>query len=204
LQWGFASAALILLLAGGYLLFENLRLRNQMTQTQAERMALEQRERELQSQLKERSSVDSESEKELQRVRERLAQLEQLLAERKLGESESGQRELKVIAFSLAPQTRGIGQVPTLTLQPGTDYVALTLELETDDFPAYRAALKNSATSQIVWRSARLKPASKVKSVGVRLPASLLKAQNYVLELSGISRAGKAENLSSYPFRVLK
>ncbi len=202
LQWVFAAAALLLLLAGGYLAVENLRLRDQMTQAHAERTTLEQRERELQQQLAEQRSSDAEAEKELARVRDRLAQLEQVAADEQRGKAE--QRDLKIIAFNLAPQTRGIGQIPTLAVPAGTDYVALTLELETDAFPAFRAALKNPATGQIVWRSGKVKATRKDKRVHVRVPATLLKQQNYVVELSGISASVGAEIVGNYSFRVVK
>lgn len=200
LQWGLAAVALVILLGGGYLMVENLRLRNQMEQAQAERGELEQRERELQRQLAEQRSSDAETEKELARVRDELAQLEQVAGDEQRGNA--NQRDLKIIAFNLAPQTRGIGQIRTLVVPPGTDYVALTLELETDAFPAFRAALKNPATGQIVWRSGKVKPGGRRRTLRVRLPASLLNAQNYLVELSGVSSDGVAEIVSSYPFRV--
>jgi septal ring factor EnvC (AmiA/AmiB activator) len=172
-----------------------------MAQTQAERGALEQRERELEQQLAAQRSSDAETEKELARVRDRLAELEQAASDEQRGNA--NQRELKVIAFNLAPQTRGIGQIPTLAVPVGTDYVALTLELETDAFTAFRAVLKNPGTGQIVWQSGNLRSGAKYRTLRVRLPASLLNAQNYVVELSGVSSGGVAEMVSSYSFRVL-
>lgn len=202
LQWGLAAAALVILLGGGYLFVENLRLRNQMVQSRAEQASLEQREQELQRQLAEKRSSDAETEDELARVRERLAQLEQQVAGQH-GKQEPEQRDLKVLAFNVAPQTRGIGHIPTLTVPPGTDYVALTLQLETNDFSAYQAALKNPATGKVVWRSGMLRTGGKGKTVGIRVPASLLNQQNYVVELSGISPGGAAQSVDSYPFRVV-
>jgi hypothetical protein len=61
LQWGFAAAALVFLFVGAFLTVENLRLRDQMTQANAERATLEQRERELQQQLAEHRSSDAET-----------------------------------------------------------------------------------------------------------------------------------------------
>lgn len=201
LQWSFAAAALLLLLAGGYLTLVNLRLRSQMAQTQAERAGAEERAKELQRRLAEQRSADAEPEKELSRVRERLAQLEAQLT---AGRTSVEPRALQIIAFNLAPQTRGVGQITTLGLPTGTDYVALTLALETDDFPAYRAALRDPATGQILWRSGRLKTSSQGKMVRVSLRASLFKAQNYVLEISGSSATGGADLVNSYPFRVVQ
>lgn len=204
LEWGFAAVALLLLLTGGYLILANLRLRNQMAQTQAERAAVDQRAQELQRQLAEQRSSDAETEKELSRVRERLAQLEQQLATgQPSGKAATEQHNLNIIAFNLAPQTRGVGQIVTLSVPPGTDYVALTLTLEADDFPAYQAALRNPATGNIIWRSGRLKTSGQ-RIVRVSLRASLFNPQNYVLELSGISATGTADLVSSYPFRVVR
>jgi len=196
LQWGLAAAAILLLLAGGYLMFENLRLRNQIAQTQAQRAELEQRERELQRQLAEQRSVDAETEKELAAVRAQLAELEQQ-------SNANRQGDLKIVAFSLSPQTRGISQIKPLPLPAGTDYVAVTLELDANDFQAYRASLKNPASGQVVWGSGKLVPNGKNPSVRLRLPASLLKQQNYALELFGISTNGASEIVGSYAFKVV-
>ena len=204
LQWGLATAALVILIGGGYLVVENQRLRNRMAQTQAERAALEQREQELRLKLDQQRSLDNETEKELEQVRDRLTQLEQQLAAgQQQTKPEPEPRGLKVIAFNLTPQSRGIGQITTLTLPAGTDYLSLILEMEVDGFPAYQAALRNPANGQIVWRSGKLKVSGKEKSLRVSLPGSLLNSQNYVLELSGITTKGVADNVSSYAFRVV-
>jgi hypothetical protein len=199
LQWGLAAAALVMLLAGGYLVFENMRLRNQMAQMQAERTALGARELELQQQLARERSMDSGKENELARVRDRLAQLEQKLAAR----PELEQPQVRLLALNLSPQTRGVTRIPELTVPAGIDYLAVTLELETNDFPTYRAALKNPVTSKFVWRSGELKAGKEDKPIQFKLPASLLKSQNYLLELSGISAGGTAQIVGSYPFRVV-
>jgi hypothetical protein len=201
-SWRLAAVAAMLLLAVAsvWLFSERVRLRDQISQTQAMREALAQREQELQRQLEQQRASDAETENELARVRDRLAQLEEQLAS---GGHRPEQRDLKVVAFNLAPQTRGIGRIPTVTVPSGTDNVALTLELETHDFPAYQAALKDPATGKVIWRSGRLKAGGNAKTVQVRLSSSSLNQQNYVVELSGISATGVAEIVSSYPFRVV-
>lgn len=205
-QWGFAAAAVLTLVAGGYLLFENLRLRHQMAQAQAERAGLQQREQQLQGQLAEQRSAAAETVKELARVRDRLAQLEQQLTEnQQSGKPAWPTRHLHTVSFILLPLTRGVGQIPVITVPAQTDYVRLQLQLEFDDFPEYQVALTNPANNEIVWRSGRLKtrPRGKSKAISINLPARLLRPQNYDLEASGISRSGAAEFISSYPFRVV-
>ena len=206
LLWGLTAAALVFLLAGGYLVLENLRLRHQMTQTQTERTALEQRERDLQRQLAEQHSADAETVKELEQVRESLAQLEQRLAANQQDTKNQPQSTLpSTVSFVLSPQTRGVGQIATIAVAAGTDYVALTLQLESDDFHEYQVALKSPATNQIIWRSGKLKTNSsgKSKTISIKLRASLLKTQNYTVELAGIPRNGPSEIISSYSFKVV-
>ncbi|HTG13871.1 MAG TPA: hypothetical protein VK747_01240 [Blastocatellia bacterium] len=204
LQQGLAAAAVVVFIAAGYLTLENLRLRDQIAKEQAERTALAQREQELCRQLADQRASDAETEKELTQVRDSLAQLErQAAAGRQPGKPEAEPRDLKVIAFNLSPQTRGIGQIATLTVPVGTDSVALTLELEAGDFPAYQATLKNPANGQILWRSGKLKTSGKSKALRISLRGDLLNSQNHVLELSGIPAKGVAENIGSYPFKVV-
>lgn len=53
-------------------------------------------------------------------------------------------------------------------------------------------------------RSGRLKASGKDKTFHVRLPAGSLISQNYVVEPSGISATGLAENAGSNSFKVVK
>jgi cell division protein FtsB len=204
LQWGLAVATLLLVLIGGYFVVENARLRNQMRALQAEREALQQREQELETELADKRQENSEAANELARVRERLVELERQSANQpKYEPNEPVSPDVpKVATFTLAPPLRGAGQITKLTLPGGTTGVALRLELESNDFPAYRTVLKNPATGGTLWQSGRLKAAGKF--VPVRLPADLLQSQNYTLELSGISTSGAAEIVASYTFRVEK
>ncbi|HEY3132263.1 MAG TPA: hypothetical protein VGL91_22600 [Acidobacteriota bacterium] len=206
LQWAFAAALVLMLVGGGYLVFENLRLRNQMTQTEAERTGLEQREKELQRQLAQQRSAEAETVKELARVGDRLAQIEeQLTANRQSGKVGLPSREPGIVSFALLPQTRGAGQIAAVAVPAQTDYVILQLQLESDDFPGYQVALRNPANNQIVWRSGKLKAKSggTNKAVSITLPGNLLKQQNYTLDVTGIPASGAAEFISSYPFRVV-
>ena len=197
LQWGFAAAALLFFVAGGYLAYENLRLRQQMAQTQAERATLEQREQTLKRELDAHRSADADTEQVLIQVRERLAELEQQLP--------PGQPpKPKVVAFNLSPQTRGAGQIAAIAVPAGTDSVALKLDVEATRFPLYKAVLKNSGADQIIWRSGKLRTSGRGRVLRVPVPASFLRPQNYVLELSGVSAKGAVESVGGYPFRVVR
>jgi anti-sigma factor RsiW len=187
-QWGFAGAALVTLVVAGYLLSENLRLRRQMTEAQAQHASVDRRAQ-IEQQLNRERSAKEEALKELEHARESQTNLDQL----------------KTLSILLLPPTRGTSRVATITLRPGADLVVLVLALESDDFPAYRVSLKDPATNQVLWRSTKLEATSggDKKAVSVTFRASLLKQQNYIAELGGIPAHGAAELVGGYAFRVV-
>src|SRR5262245_42328838 len=99
LQWSFADVAVLMLGAGGWLVFDRLRLRGQLEQGQAERAALQQREKELQAHLdKERSASAKDAEQlreDMKRTREKLAQLERQQTAQQQAGAQPLHRELK-------------------------------------------------------------------------------------------------------------
>lgn len=223
LQFGFAAAVLLLMIAGGWLWSENRRLTEQAGETERRRERLLQREQELQKQLETEQSRTEEIADELARLREerqRLEELnrekeqkEQIIAEQKKAERQriqlpskqpSAPSRLNIASFILAPPLRGGSQIPNLSVPPKTDAVAAQLQLEADDYPAYRVALVNQ-TGQTLWQSGRLKAkkAGAGKVLSVRFPAKLLKSGIYSLNVSGIGTDGAAEEISSYPIRVV-
>lgn len=189
LQWGFAGGALAMMLAAGYLLLENGRLRKQTSEAQGSHAAVDQHKQELQRQLNDQRAANAEMSKELERLKESQPNLDQI----------------KTLSAVLLPPTRGAGALPTVSVARGTDLVVLLLALESDDFPAYRVGLKDPATNQTVWHSTNLEaaPGGANKIVSVSFPAHLLKPQNYVLELSGVPSSGHAEFVSGYPVHVV-
>jgi hypothetical protein len=193
-QWGAIAAALVMLLLGGYFLLSNIQLRRQIAQMKEEHAALKQREQQLQRDLFRHGSSDREKEKEIALARDKLEALERQLADH-------GSAPVKVFAFTFSPQERGISSLPKLVIPAKTESLVVTLKLESSDFPLYEAALKDPGTEKVLWRSGKLK--SRNQSVTVKFPASILNSQNYVVEISGISRGGNAEIISGYPFHVV-
>jgi len=187
LQWGLAAAAFVLAAASGFLFLGERHTRDRLEQTQAERAALELRE-------KEERQANASALEELRRLRETVSQLE----------PRRPTSELSIASFILPPPMRSASRLPVLTVPKGTDEVVLHLQLEADDFARYGAALKDPATSQIVWRSTRLMATSGGggKAVAVALPVLSLKPQNYTLELSGLGKQSGAESIASYGFGI--
>ena len=188
-QW-LAFAAVLVILASTYLLFENIRLRKQVEQDRTEFESLSLRERELQTQLDRQRASVSETEKELARVREQLARLQ-----------DTASQLPRQIAFHLSPPTRATTAGPSLAVPAGAEVVILNLELEAPRYPSYRAKLKFAEDPGNLWISDALE--RKGDFLEVRLPASKLnRRQNYLLEISGIA-AGGEEVLTGYPFSVV-
>ena len=190
LQWGFAGGALAMMLAASYLLFENGKLRKQTREAQGSHAAVDQHEQELQRQLNDQRAANAEMSKELERLRVSQPNLDQI----------------KTLSALLLPPTRGAGRLPTVSVARDTDLVVLFLALESDDFPAYRVGLKDPATNQTVWHSANLEAVSSgsTTTVSISLAARLLKQQNYVIELTGVSVQGTAELIASYALKVVR
>jgi hypothetical protein len=182
--WTFAAVLCLMLLAGGYLLYDNSRLRDQVTRAEVDREALQQSHQILQRQIQE----------------------QRIPAAEVPASQPPAQNPASAMALVLLPQTRGSGPLTTIALLPAADQAMFQLELESGDFDSYQAVLKDPATGRTVWSSGKLKAASRgdSKRVSISLPTGLLNAQNYVLDLFGVPRAGAGEFLSSYAFRVVR
>ena len=178
LAWSLAGLAALLLLAAGYLVRENRRLRNDFVQEQTRRLQLEK------SAQAPQKRVDGQA---------------------PAAETSGSLPTQQLLAFVLSPQTRGIASNTAITLPPGVEQVAFRLNLETDDYARYRVKLKDTALNQIVWRSAALKADSRAASraVSLTVPRSVLEQHNYSLELTGTPAAGAEEFVGSYAFKVV-
>jgi len=185
----FAAAAFVMSLILGYLLFDNARLRYQMDDARTRQSSLEQNKQKLENELREQRTANADSQKEPGLDGKNRADLDQL----------------KTLSLMLPPPARGLSSVKTITVHPNVDLLVLVLALESADFPQYRVTLKDPATNEVVWRSADLEAASAGNKPGltVSFRAGLLKTQNYVAEVAGLSDAGKAQIIGDYPFHVV-
>jgi hypothetical protein len=204
LQWGVVAGVLLLLLAGGWFMFDNLRLRQQMSQAQIRRDELRQREQALQQQLEAEHAANSKAEQELAQVRAERERLDQELRKQTQPSPLPGQTS--VASLILSPGLRGAGRIQSLSIPPGSTRVALQLKLEPNDYRSYSVALIDQSNHQTLWRSGQLKAHSgkNGEAISVSFPSSLLKPQTYVMQVSGVSANGKTEVMSDYPFKVVK
>jgi hypothetical protein len=204
------AAAVLVLLGVGWLVFELSRLRSQIDQAQATRIALEQREKELQGLLEQQRLASSAIEKELEQVREEKERVERQIAlERQIAgsKSPSSPANLNILPFILTAPARTAGQVAAITIPSGTDFVVLQAELEPDDYPSYNAELLyQPGKISAGWKRERLKSRALGESrvIDIVIPANLLKSREYLLAVTGISDRGVAEGERGYPFRIVK
>jgi flagellar biosynthesis GTPase FlhF len=227
LQWGFALTTLALMFFGGWMIWENSRLRSEISQTQSNRdellkreSELAEREKQLQNEIATQQTVNAETEKELAKIRderEKLAQeLKKSQEQKRMVEPSEPQseraevqktpvppnRQISIASFILSPSLRGNNQLPTLSIPPKTDLVAMQLQLESDDYKTYRTVLQNQS-GQTLWQSGKLRAAGGAEKVlNLRFPAKLLKSGIYLLEVSGVSPAGKSEIIGNYSFKI--
>jgi hypothetical protein len=182
--WMLAAAA-ALFLATGVLLVRDVRLRRDVTDARASLAAAEQRTRAVSGQLDDQQRA--------------AAAAIQALANARGAQPESA------LALVLMPQTRGVDRVSMIAVPRGARAVPLDLTLEAASNVQYSVALRDPATNGIVWRSEALasEPVRRPPVVPVRVPANLLKAQHYALDLFEL-RAGAPEFVGSYAFEVVR
>ena len=202
LQWGLAAAALVFIVAGAFLLWQNARLRQQMSLEQAHRDELQQREMQLQKELDQQRASNTAIEQELAQVREERGRMEEEL--KKSGQLPAGGKGM--FSFVLTPELRGAGQPKSVSIPANTGRVTVQLNLEPNDYQTFAVVLLDPSSHQELWRSGKLKPSSRGdnRTLNVSFSAGLLKPQVYVLQVSGISANGQSEVLSDYPFEVVK
>ncbi|HEY7286185.1 MAG TPA: hypothetical protein VH497_12115 [Vicinamibacterales bacterium] len=197
---GLAAAALLMLAASATLLYEATRLNQNLTVERQRNAALDQRVQALEDQL------------DMQRTSAAAAQIE-LTRSRESGTSatppaaRSGAPVVAApaIALVLLPQTRAIGPIPALALSRGAERVAFDLRLETNDFREYKVGLRDPATNNVIWRSDWIAPRTfpDQASVSLTVPAGLLKAQHYAIELTGRDGTDRGQVVGSYAFQIV-
>jgi hypothetical protein len=224
LGWGFAIATLVLVFLSGWFFLENSRLRGNLNNTaSASNTALERR-LELERQLEELRQTGDQSNQEVARLTEERHRLEQELEDTKAQIRVAEQRQKQereqqqqqsssvnpgrsaIASFILTPPVRGSGQLQRLTIPQTTNRVALRLELEPNDFPNFRAVLKDQSTGRTIWSSGIVKSsrADGAASLNLSVPARLLTPTVYTLTLSGVSGSNAQETIGDYTFQVVR
>ncbi len=109
-----------------------------------------------------------------------------------------------IATFVLAPPVRG--GIPTLRIRPGTSSILIRAELETGDFPRYRAILKDPDSGEVLSDAVLVKPRTSGgrSFLQLKYPARTLRNGVAAIEISGVSVDGKPEIIGDYTFRVVR
>lgn len=176
----------VLVLAAGALVVYSLSLRRTLTAAEEHAAATAQRA--------------SAMSVELEAQRKATAIATQALADARAA------RPAATVALVLRPETRGIGPTSIISIAAGSTTVPFDLQFESTAPASYDVALKDPSTNQVVWRSAAVTPQGgrrpAVVSVGV--PAALLGAQHYALDLFELRESSPPEFVGSYAFEVAR
>jgi len=175
------AAAAALVVASGALVVEEIRLRRGLDEARRETAAISERARDLERQLAEPHPAVP-------------------------GPLAPSPPSSAAPALTLVPQTRAVTPIATLTVPADGDTVTIGLRLETNEFSRYQAALRDPATGQIAWRSTWIAvsdPAPRA-TVHVSMPAGILKAQHYAVELTGQRGEAGGELVASYAFEAVR
>jgi hypothetical protein len=106
-------------------------------------------------------------------------------------------------SFVLLPPTRAVSAIQSLDIPTNAQRVDLEMRLESNDYPSYQASLRDLVANEIIWKSAPLTAsAGSHPGVSIQLPRSILRQQNYSVELAGLPPGQSAELIGSYAFRV--
>ncbi|HEX8183699.1 MAG TPA: hypothetical protein VF747_03080 [Blastocatellia bacterium] len=204
-----ATAALLIVIGGSWLVTETLRLRAQVAQLHAERQSREQQERALEEQLAQQRQRSEDLAGGLQSEQQQRQRSEELIREleRQREESTAKPTGPSVVSFALLPGlARAGGTRPKLVLPQSSRLVRLQIGIEPgDEYKSFRVELYTQAAQQ-VWSQDNLsaRAVRGGRAVVINLPAKLLGAGQYELALKGITSEGKNEALGYYYFDVLK
>jgi hypothetical protein len=135
------------------------------------------------------------------------AQLERERAERlRLAENKAAGLDSDIPVFALSLVRSGDADlsqpVNRITLSPSSKSIILLLELDPNpDLQSYRATI-STADGRSIWSRSGLKPSSQ-DALALSLNSNLLKPNNYLLTLEGLTAQGRYVSVAKYTFRAL-
>jgi hypothetical protein len=196
LELAMAAALVIAVAATAWLIIENRRLRDQVNQQQAESIARDEREKQLEQQLAQRDEPQPPAE-----------ETPSPTTDEEPKPTAPDQGRPAVASFLLVPGlTRNVEQVKRVVIPSGVETARVQLSVEVKgEYKNVRAALRRNDGRE-VWGRANLKIAQSGASryAVLMIPARLLTPGAYAITLSGADANGATEVLGDYPFAVVK
>ncbi|MCI0420657.1 MAG: hypothetical protein L0387_02505 [Acidobacteria bacterium] len=188
-----AAAAVLLAVAGVWIVTENRKLARHMESMQASRLSQERRAQELEARVKELETRNTELSGELESERS--------------DSRPKPSNPASLVAFVLSPGlVRGTDEPTRLVVPREVGQVKLQLDLETvGDYLSYRTELR-TAGGQLLWSQDMLqaRPTSWGKAVVLLIPSFVLAAGEHELTLRGLISSGEFEDSGYYYFSVIR
>ncbi|HEX3249141.1 MAG TPA: hypothetical protein VHS05_06920 [Pyrinomonadaceae bacterium] len=199
------AVMLTLVFGGAWLFTETFRLRNQLSQLQAQNQA---RQNDLQQQFDAERRRNEELNARLSQEKQQREQTDESL--RQLSESGDATnpppRPVIASLMLLPGLSRGGGEKANLLMPQDARLVRLQIGIDPEEqYKTYAVELRTAAGRQ-VWNRENLtaRTRGKARAVNLTLPASALKPGDYELRLSGRKEGGESEDVGFYYFDVKK
>jgi hypothetical protein len=174
---GLAAAAALLVAGAGYLGVRNAQLRDEVGTLETRRAAIEQ--------------LNAELQRDVDRARQT---------------TPAPASSLVTATFLLSAPRRGLStDMTTVSIPRGTGQVSLRLQVESDEYATFWAAVRDPVTTRHVWRSRDLaaEASGGDRIVTFTVPVETLLSQRYSVELFAVTAGGSAELVVQYPVRVV-
>jgi hypothetical protein len=91
-----------------------------------------------------------------------------------------------------------------LVISPKTNLIRLQANLESDDYPGYRAELRTADGDEVRrWSGLKTQPSVSGKAIVLYPPLELFTKRDYALTISGVNAKGD-EDVIQYTFSVVR
>ena len=194
---GGAFAVLAVVIAGGFLFADWLRLRDESRRLIAERAELQRQYNSLEGQLQTEKRQMNDERQSVEALGTRLDEALNNLPDR------SDAVALLTPLFLFPGGSRGSGGSNDVILPSRLSIVRLQLALESNDYPHYTAVVSR-AEGPVAFRKTNLKPATKqsLAVIDLRFPSTVLTNGDYIVNVDGV-RPGNSSFVATYNFRAV-
>lgn len=208
-RFSLATAALLLVAAGAWLITQSMRQRAQLARLQSEQQSQQEARRALQQQIDSARKQNEDLTAQLEDQKQQSQQRDELIQQLQSGAEDSERQTSRATIFSLSllPGLSRSGNVhPKLVLPEAARLVRLQIGVEPEDqFRSFRVELVSPDGRQVWTRdnlSARTTKSG--QTIPLTLPAKVLKPGHYELALKGLTDEGRTEDVGYYYFEVLR
>jgi hypothetical protein len=203
-----ATATLLILLGGAWLITQTLTLRSQLNRLQAQQSSQQNDRETLQRQIDAERRRSEELAAQLNQEKQQRAQSDESL--RRLSETAKQPNEAPrsiIASLTLLPGiSRGASTQPKLILPPNASIARLQIGIEPEeDYKSFSVELRTTGGRTVWMRDSLTTRSSRGgRSIRLTLPASVLLPGEYELRLRGLPETGPTEDVGFYYFQVMK